>query len=184
MSLVLKGQNSIITDTIYKVGIYKNFEEFKNNNPSVEFDYDVDSIARGYGFLRMAGKVTFYRLIINKEQGKSIGKVFGFCDGKNVYINEFAHQLTPNSEFSKLEYIGNYCYFQDILCTSLLNGSNTNSCYFNSKLLEIQTGKIIYLSKSTLKEVLSDNDELLHEFNNESKKKKKFKEYIIRFQEE
>jgi hypothetical protein len=37
--------------------------------------------------------------MISKKTGKSIGNVFGFCDGKNVYINDDSPRLSPSTEF-------------------------------------------------------------------------------------
>jgi len=39
-SLILPGAGN------YKKGIYKNFNEFKNNNPSIEIDFEVEEEKR------------------------------------------------------------------------------------------------------------------------------------------
>lgn len=119
VTYVTKSQNLIINDAAYKAGIYRTFEEFKYNNPSIDFNYEVTTKNRGNGSLNAAGQVTYYRIMINKKLGKSIGEVFGFCDGKNVYINESLPRLGPKTGFSKIEYFGKYCYFEDIICISV-----------------------------------------------------------------
>ena len=129
--------------------------------------------------------MTFYKLVVDANSRASIGKVFGFCDGKHIYINELNHKLQSSTEFNKLEYVGAYCYYEDLLCTSLFNGRSTiNSCYRNSKMIDVNTGEVIYLSKSTFRDLISDNTELLTEYNNERKKKTKYKAYLIRYLEQ
>jgi len=76
--LTVTGQNLIINDSVYKDGIYRTFEEFKHNKPSIEFNYNVIVKSRGYGLSNLADQVPFYKIMINKKEGKSIGKVFGF----------------------------------------------------------------------------------------------------------
>jgi hypothetical protein len=181
---LLKSQNLIINDSILKVGIYRDFNEFKYNNPSIKFDYQISTIEHGYGFLNSSGTVTFYRISIDKKAGKAIGNIFGFCDGKNVYINENLPRLGPKAGFSKIEYFGLYCYFESIFYQTAYNGTNS---YTTSSLAEnvinMSNGEVIRLTKKTLKELIANDEELLTEFNNESQKNKKLKDYIIKYLE-
>ncbi len=107
-------QNLIITDTIYRDGIYRTFEEFKFNKPSIEFDYNVVIKTHNYSKFNIAQQVAFYKIMISKKIGKSIGNVFGFSNGNNVYINDHSPKLSPKIEFSKIEYFGIYCYYKEI----------------------------------------------------------------------
>lgn len=181
-SFIVQSQSLIINDTIYKPGIYRTFEEFKYNNPSLEFKYEITTRNRGYGFLNSAGQVTFYRIVIDKKVGKSIGEVYGFSDGKSVYINEELPRLGPKAEFSKIEYFAKYCYFEDIFYTTIYNGtSTTTAASLDEKIIDINTGVVISLNKQTLRDLLANDSELLDEFNSEKHKNKKLKEYVIRY---
>jgi hypothetical protein len=70
-----------LTDSVMKIGAYKNFAEFYNNAPSVahkiyefkERSYLLVKDEKKTGFRELNPKDTFW----------------GFCDGKNVYINHF-----------------------------------------------------------------------------------------------
>jgi hypothetical protein len=182
MTTLVKSQNLIINDTVYKAGIYRTFEEFKYNNPSIDFNYGITTKNRGYGFLNAAGQVTYYRIMINKKLGKSIGNVFGFCDGKNVYINESLPRLSPKTGFMRIEYFGKYCYYEDRFCTTVYTGNGTTqSCELDEKLININTGEVIRLSKKTLRELIANDTKLLNEFNEQSQKNKKLKEFAIRY---
>ena len=71
----------ILTDTFYRKGIYKNFEEFKNNDPSVTH-FKIK-------------KEKFESISLIDEDGNYINtmRIFGFSDGKNCWIQH-----------------GNFCY--------------------------------------------------------------------------
>lgn len=64
-----------IADTLHK-GVYANFEEFRNNKPSV-LNYEVKQDGN-----------SFMTLHLIDEQGKSYysRKMWGFCDGQQVYV--------------------------------------------------------------------------------------------------
>lgn len=181
--LAIEGlsQELIVSQADFKKGIYKSFEEFKYNNPSIELKNEITAKSRKLGILDK-DPIIFYRIDISKKEGKMIGEVYGFSDGKYVYINESMPKLGPKTEFSKIEYIGEYCYFKDIYCTSTYNGMTTiTTCDLDEKLIEMETGKVIRLSKRSLRELLANDTELLDKFNNESLKNKKLKEYVIRY---
>jgi hypothetical protein len=71
----------ILTDTFYRKGIYKNFEEFKKNEPSVTH-FKIK-------------KEKFESISLIDEEGNYMNtmRIFGFSDGKNCWIQH-----------------GNYCY--------------------------------------------------------------------------
>jgi len=202
------GQKLIINDSIYRKGIYKTFEEFKYNKPSIEFNYDIIIKNRGYGLLNTAGQLAIYKILINKKVGKSIGNIFGFCDGKNVYINDNSPRLSPKTEFSKIEYFGKYCYYKEIYNQKVstpksraeINIKSTRNISISNnvrriknrsetstegrlveKIINIDSGKVIKLSIKTLRDIITNDKELLDEFNKESQQSKKLREYLIRF---
>jgi hypothetical protein len=171
-------------DTGLKAGIYKNFEEFRYNNPSVEFNYQVSEKMRKYGDLRSSGRIPYYRINIERETGRSIGKVFGFCDGNNVFINEDIPGLGPKTEFVQVEDLGRYCYFEDRKPTTIFIGTVPSTIYYiERKIMDTDTGEIIALNKRTLPEIIADDADLLAEYNNDPNKGRKLKEYLIRYLE-
>lgn len=91
-----------------KRGIYRTFEEFKNNNPSIELTHKIVQIQKNTGGIIEKQKTTFYHLHIDKDAAKKIGKVYGFSDGENMYINELNPKLKPKVLFMRVAFIGNY----------------------------------------------------------------------------
>lgn len=184
-TIVIKSQNLIINDTVLKAGIYRTFEEFKYNNPSVELNHKVTTIKRGYGFMNAAGKVTYYRIEVYRKDAKLIGNVFGFCDGENVYINEHSPKIEPSVGFSKIIYFGKYCYYEGVSSSgrSMPNGATVSYQSLAEKIIDIHSGEVITLDDKNLREIIADDPELLKEFNKDSNKNKSLKDYIIRYME-
>jgi len=196
MFLWTNAQKLIISDSIYKIGIYKDFQEFKYNNPSIEFNYKITTKNRRYGFLLLGGKVTFYKIVIDRKKGKSIGEVFGFCDGKNIYINPNYVLLKSRTCFSKIEYLGQYSYFEDIstkrtfraptyMATptggSFVGGGGGITYHLRRNVIDLGSATVSILDKKFLRLFIANDNELLNEFNNESNKNKKIKEYFIKY---
>jgi len=72
------AQVPILEATTYKKGIYKTFEEFQNNAPSLPLNYEFKTVQKSYGAFGAGGKVFFKRLIVKRKEGKAVGEVFGF----------------------------------------------------------------------------------------------------------
>ncbi len=152
----LNAQDFLTTGTAHlKKGIYKNFEEFKNNAPSIELDYDVLRIYKDTGGILDDAETAFFKLDITKAQGKSIGRVYGFCDGKNIYINEYKPKLKPKALFMKVGFIGTYCVFeyQPI--------KNIDSMFRMNRSIDMNTGRIVGLSKKALKKLIEQENNLI-----------------------
>jgi len=165
----LSYSQTLITDSnvTLKKGIYKTFEEFKNNSPSIPLEYEILWGKILYGGLELAND-TLYNLKIDKDKAEQIGLVWGFCDGNHAYINmQFKPMTTkkifkPNSQFDKILFIGRYCYFNT-------GQPQANSVYPKHWVcaIDMTNGKEIFIDNSTLKEILSKDKVLLEEFKNE-----------------
>jgi len=135
--------NSLSSDL--KIGIYKNFEEFKNNSPSIKLEYQVLEAQKKTAGIFDGMKTTFFYLDISKEAAKKIGKVYGFCDGKNIFINEFKPRLKSTVLFMRVGFVENYCIFE----YKTFNG--LDSLLPNNKVIDMQTGRSKILSIKALK---------------------------------
>ncbi|WP_108869775.1 hypothetical protein [Aquimarina aquimarini] len=179
----LKAQTSIKDDVSnLKKGIYKNFDEFKYNTPSIKLDYEILVKNVKYGAIGNKKIITYYRLDVTKEQAKSIGTIYGFCDGKHVYINEYKVQLRPKTTFSQLDFVGEYCLYEGIGSTGMPTVNNgfgiSNRIY---KILNINNRKVSVLTKRVLKKIISDDPKLLAEFKKRRKKYKILKRYFLKY---
>jgi hypothetical protein len=156
---------AIINDSIKKPGIYLNFEEFRDNNPSINLNYKIISKEEKYnaGFMK-SGLLKFYAIDIPKKEGRKIGEVFGFSDGKQFYI---IYDLSGD--------VGKYCYYE-IIGTS--TAGNFSVPTLQIKILNLKTGERKLLTKKLLIEIISDNPELLEKFNKDENKNLNLKKYL------
>lgn len=167
-----------------KPGIYKNFDEFKYNSPSLDFDYNISSKKRKYGVLNLKGEVNYYRINIDKKEGKEIGKVFGFSDGKHAYINVKNPYLKKYTEFLRVKKYDNYSYFEEVKSTTIYTGHaviSTNDFY--PKIIDMNSGEVTDLTKKRLRKIIEDDNNLLTDFNNGKHNKQKMKEYLLKYLE-
>ncbi|MEW7280671.1 hypothetical protein ABW636_18940 [Aquimarina sp. 2201CG1-2-11] len=180
----LNAQTLIIDDlSNLKKGIYKNYEEFKYNKPSLKLDYEILAKNKKYGPINNREIVTFYRLDVTKEQSKSIGPIYGFCDGEHIYIKGYYRvQLKPKTNFSQLDFVGEYCLYEGVGSSSI-NTGNGNIAMSNRiyMVLNLNNRQVSVLSKRVLKKIISDDPELLMEFKKRKKKHKILKEYFLKY---
>jgi hypothetical protein len=178
-------KNACVLWTIYlqngnnlRAGIYRSFEELKYNNPSVEFTYGITAKSRKVN----QEQLDFYRMDIDKRKARDVGKVIGFSDGKDLYINGNSPSLRPAVEFVKAEILDRYYYFQDIETIIIPSGTTVVTApRLVQKIMDMNTGKITTLNNQNLKELMADNPPLVNEFDKETHKNRKLKEYLIRY---
>ena len=95
------SSNKIYQGQEYKKGLYKTYEEFIINNPSFTPDFIIKEKNNN-----RSGEDTYGYKVNDKTE---IGKVWGFCDGKTIYV----HGLRLEG-YHKLEYVGFYSFFSFI----------------------------------------------------------------------
>ncbi len=160
----------------FQPGVYRNFEEMKYNNPSAPIENKIFS-----NVVKLGGQqqVTFYKLDRTRSQAKEQGKLFGYSDGKNLFIEQ-REGMGLRKNFVKIENFGKYGYFEDI---QHVQAGTTTYPILRLYLIDMNSGEITLMDKKHVKELLAADPILLEEFNNESKKDKKLKEYLIRYLE-
>ena len=182
LSLFVNGQNYIYQqkDNL-KAGIYRNFEEFQRNSPSVQWKYSITPKSIGYGMFNAGGTIDAALLEMEKTERKAFGNIYGFCDGKSIYIcTEYKSgiYLKKKTIFHKIEYLGKIVYYEDIYYAQTGNGSVKQ---LSHKYMRIDHGTVYTLTKKVLKNLLKDSPKLLDEFENESNKNRVLKDYLIKY---
>lgn len=161
--------NYIINTTSYKIGVYKTFEEFKYNSPSIVENYTFEK----------------KRLWLTDKTGKKIKvrkkEVWGFSDGSRVFVSW--------NKYNEILEKGRYCYFKE-KGTRIVFGFSAFPPmiipiplpYKDEFIINYNTGKTYLLSKKLLKKILkTDDPELLTEFINQQQKGKKLYEYVVKY---
>lgn len=187
---------SIIDSHDLKKGIYKNFNEFISNNPSIPLDESSVAISEDQEYLIQDVKkysISYGKEIIIpvfqlefKEAALKIDQkdIWGFCDGVNICINSFSH--IPRHHFVKLLLVGRYCYFiqvgnpTNILSTK--KGPLHNYKTLAEYIINVNNGKIFKLDKNMLEVILKKDAGLYEEFKNDKELKNKLMmDYIDKY---
>ncbi|MDG1476725.1 MAG: hypothetical protein P8Q14_06240 [Vicingaceae bacterium] len=176
------SQELIIDDSIVlKKGIYRNFQEFKFNSPSLPLNYEV--IPRQFKLFKIDH--TTYHINITKEDSKKLGNIFGFCDGIKVYFREEFYmkdlrpKLTSRTEFEEFKFLGLYSSFECIIATD--NTYVNHSIDEFVQAININDEKIIIVKQKQLKNILISSPDLLNEYSQLSRKERVKNETIINF---
>lgn len=181
------AQYPIISDLEKKPGVYKDYNEFKNNNPSIKLEYPI--INKQIEFSETSS-LKVYALDIPKKESREIGNVFGFCDGKRIFMVS-SEGIMPDDlhkfVFYKIEYLLKYAIFDAVqnnveFTMTGTNGAmqmgNTNQTK-STFIFDFEKGEIIKLTKTKLKEILTDKPELLEKFKKQENKNDYLKKYLI-----
>ena len=179
--------------TIKVKGIYKTFEEFRKNAPSISFSNAIE----------YSEEETVYEgnLPIAKFNCDSIvpcekkTPIWGFCDGTTVYVSR-SSTFDKKNVYDKVRYIGRYLYYQ---CSANNSGHGTNTGPGSSsggytmggsrtnalleKGVDINTGVTFELSIPKMTKILGDDKLLLAEFKKQNKKEHKLNYYLKKYAE-
>lgn len=197
-SISAQDKPPILTATKQKKGIYRDFQEFINNVPSIQSPFQV--VCKSGENKIERGTADYQLLLLDSIiKRREVKKFWGVCDGETIYINEVIYGGPLN--FKKIHGIGRYCYFKG----SLVNSSN--SVYSAGVaggavggaltaaaveidgdypyILNINNGKFFLLDKQVLKTILKKDEELYALYDDEERKSKKntLLSYIIRYNE-
>jgi hypothetical protein len=176
---------------VLKPGFYKSYEELTTNSPSLIKEFKViwsysvnsdgDSVATGFTYLL-------------PDSGKIKEKIYGFCDGRKVYLRY------SNNTFLQMDYVGRFSFIalNRSYLESLFTASSTTStvlsillfapifipfseediCYFNKK------SEFKHATVQAISWLLRDDKDFLKEFNAEKKiNNEVFKKYLIKMNE-
>lgn len=122
--------------------------------------------------------VIYHRIKLPKEERRSIGNVFGFSDGKFIYINPRTPKPRKLADFYKTDRIGPYLYFKKEV---RISSQGRNITWLQEKLLDTNTGEDFTLTRGRLRELIEDDTELLELFNAEKGKSGKLKLYLMEY---
>jgi hypothetical protein len=166
----LKSKNDyIINTTVYKKGIYKSFEEFKYNAPSIisPFTFNKNNVW----------------LLEDEDKGERVKKdeYWGFCDGEKIYIRW-------NKNYELLEK-GRYCFFEakEVNILPVVSSGMPIPVPIPDKdalIINFNNGKVFEMNKKLFEHILATDDpELSQQFKKEKQKGTKYLEYIVRYNE-
>lgn len=152
---------------VLKKGVYRTFEEFKYNNPSLPYNGVLYSAYKKHGFF-FNGKIKYYGIGYNLEGGVKSTKVFGFCDGEKIYVrkNQFLFSL---NNFVELQNFGRYSYYEKVklnLFYIIITGFPSIPIVRTKVeyVIDINDGVSYKVKKSNLKELFSGDTNIVADF--------------------
>ena len=167
-----------------KKGVYKNFEEFKFNNPSQQIPLEVKPKTKKIvsGVFQIES-LTSYWVYYNKNSFKlDSGEFWGFCDGKNLYINSRPERRPKGKVLcEKIFHVDRFCSYQKMTYT---NGGirGGGGSYIEDMVLSLKTGEILSLDKGMLMKLFELKDpELYESYKAEDHKKDKVQMYLQKY---
>ena len=84
----LFSQYPIVSDSFKKAGIYRTFQEFKNNNPSIILDFKIYQQDRTIEmFIKKPKKLPEYGIEIDAKVGEKVGEIYRFLRPKRYLFN-------------------------------------------------------------------------------------------------
>ncbi len=164
-------------------GIYKTYDEFKYNAPSIHEKALIENNLVAQTFIsNVLGdeKIYYYDDSLHKKVRLKKGEFWGYCSNGVVYIylDNYFHQLLK---------IGAICYFVE---NGNVVASNSNFPVKSKKrpfrLVNFKTGDIYDANIYTLQEQIKDDKELYDEFislKRKSKKKMAMYQFLNKYNE-
>lgn len=150
------------------VNIYRTLEQVVNDQPESSVCADVAILPQEHG-------VTYHRLLVNRKEGRKIGRVYAFSIGNEapIFINPSNPKLRKGKNFYGTERIGDFINFATV-GEVWIPGDNGRPpyrfTYPREELLEVSSGKTKLLTRKQLKRIISDDRQLLAEFKVEEAK--------------
>lgn len=197
----LQKTELIFNATTRQKGIYRTYEEFKYNKPSIPFEHSTE---RNHETITLfEEEFISYKMLFVDETRPCPKKtpIWGFCDGKNIFIARYPF-FRDRNVYDKLIYVGRYVYYQSTETTygspmyimapagsmgggmGMAGGGGTKLVVSNY-IMYIDTGIPIELTEQDFCEMIADNPNLLAEFNQQKKrlKKRSIATYFVRYWE-
>ncbi|KAA2244988.1 hypothetical protein F0L74_03225 [Chitinophaga agrisoli] len=161
----------------YKKGVYKNFQEFQQDNPSITGNLVLKNRSSAAQIYLLASRNEL-RVVDSTGQERKVKDYWGFSDGNSVYIRD--------NGLNRIKEIGYYCLYEigGLIATPLpqpgaLTFKNTPPPVIRKKVINILTGDIYELSLYNLRKyILPEDKVILEAFNQDEQKREKLEYYI------
>jgi hypothetical protein len=156
----------IVNAAVYNKGIYRTFDEFKHNSPSITDHYIIEK-----------GQIWMTYDSGNKRKVKK-SEVWGYCTGDKIFVR--------TRMYNQVLELGRYCYFRN-QGKSQLYGTHSNNMMFGGSykermIIDFNTGKMKRLTATLMKQRFeTDDPDLLTEFMAEPSKGKELYKYLMKY---
>lgn len=168
--------SDIVSSENKNTGLYKDFQEFLSNSPSINVNFDIKK--RSKASQLMVGGSDYNIMIDSTLYDRDLSDlVWGICDGKNVYISSRNYQM--NYGFFMLNKIKeNYSIFEGNIMPSqdqrltgaiiggAIGGAIAGAPRRSKLILDMKTGSIMPLYYEGLENLYKNKPDLYNTFKN------------------
>lgn len=156
-------------------GLYTNFNDFISNTP-------IDTVAYDVYILEQNKKVDRHQIYYHGTK-RRVKNLFGFSDGKDVYLN--ASSFTQAEYFIKSKSIGRYIYFEDnfyspVAAVAFGAIGAAASTKHRGIVLDTKSGLTKVLDDDNMRTILSSYPSLLSEYDRGNGKVESVRAIIIK----
>lgn len=176
----LSQTNDILTTEVLRKGVYRSFEEFRTNSPSLTGEFYMKEKSEFAQSNLGSVKNKLYHLDSNGNETRIKHSVWGYCDGENVYILWDNDGTVLKDYFLKIQFLGRYCLFEDSGYNNVAGTTMVNR-YYTDYVLNINNGEVFHLKNKVVKIILERDSDMLKEFKNETNKSSVRREYIKKY---
>lgn len=168
-------------DIDLREGLYRNFQDFRNNTPSVPLERIRDDQGVAVTDLRRAGGKLYWQPDSGERQALATDKLWGFCQNDAVYIS-------GGNGFYRIGLMGSLSHlvveqtYQD--WNSGMYGypyGGVTRTVLVQQLLDMETGNFLDFTAAGMDQALQHDAVLLEEFRNLPKKQRNSDEVLFRF---
>jgi len=169
-------------------GFYASYEDFVNNSPTHlnEIGFQMEHVPLRVDWWQ---KIDAYRFsTISWQTGRDLGKIWGYCDGENVYKLMSRRRLHNRSLFVKMDRIHDTFIFEGygligFRCDDQLPVLNPlhDGCRLVYRL-DVKVGEMEELTSFQLSRLLKETPEILEEYRNEKWRFTKMLDYLEKHQ--
>ncbi len=167
----------------YNRGMYKSFKEFLANEPSIDTSFYVNPEV---AFTHVGLYDLKYVDSKGKERSRSTVSIWGFSDSVYVYVKSSGrfHIVNINPLYSYFSYTSNFKLPLGGFTSSgggvptYQSGGNIPVKNQITYTIDMSSGKMTLLNKTSLRKILKDDPDLLQRFKKADKKKSKLQQYL------
>jgi len=173
--------NTVYDTHQYKKGIYKTFQEFRANTPSITGNLVVKNKTPAAQVYLLSAPNEL-RIVDSTGKEQKVKNFWGYSDGTTIYIKD--------NGLNKLEEIGYYCIYRISAITSVPVNRATGGMVFENtpppaadkRVLNLVTGDVYDLTLFNLRRyILPQDTALLREFNDDKQNKSRLVYYVQKF---
>lgn len=164
-------------------GIYDDYQAVKVGDPSRGLPARMKEYSHYVvGFFRST-EVKLYQLELDRTQVRALGTIFALSDGVKLYLYpRYPSPVERFSDYVPVQHIGPYLYGRTVAVSAIPYGETQMSKETMVELLfDTRTERFSTLNMRGLIDIISDDSELLVQFENERRKRRKLKLYLQKY---